>query len=110
MNQSLTLKGMNFTFTPKTMLAIALAVLLTLLFAAAAQAGTGGTEFDGIWTLIKGWMQGTLGRVIAGGMVLTGLIAGWARGSLFAAVAGIGMGLCLFYGPTVIEAVVTATI
>jgi conjugal transfer pilus assembly protein TraA len=109
MNQSISLKGMNFTVSPKSLLTAMFAVALLLVLATAAQAGTGGAEFDGIWTLIKGWMQGTLGRVIAGGMVLTGLIAGWARGSLFAAVAGVGMGLCLFYGPTIIEAVVTAT-
>lgn len=108
--ETMTLNGMTIT-NKKHMMAIVLAVMAAaLLMAASVQAGTGGTEFDGIWTLIKGWMQGTLGRVIAGGMVLTGLIAGWARGSLFAAVAGVGMGLCLYYGPTVIEAVVTATI
>ncbi len=93
----------------KTLYTALFAAAALLLMAAAAQAGTGGTEFDGIWNLIKGWMQGTLGRIVAGGMVLTGLIAGWARGSLFAAVTGVGMGLILFYGPTIIEAVVTAT-
>lgn len=109
MDTTMKLNGMSIT-NKKHLMALMAGVVIAGLMVASAQAGTGGTEFDGIWTLIKGWMQGTLGRVIAGGMVLTGLIAGWARGSLFAAVAGVGMGLCLYYGPTVIEAVVTATV
>ena len=107
--ETMTLNNMTMSNRSKLVLALMIALAICLM-AASAQAGTGGTEFDGIWDLIKGWMRGTLGRIVAGGCVLTGLIAGWARGNLWAAVTGIGMGLCLFYAPNIIEGVVTAVI
>ncbi|AKJ36856.1 conjugal transfer protein TraA [Aeromonas hydrophila NJ-35] len=33
-------------------------------------AGTGGTAFDDVWTTLKDWTQGTLGRIVAGAMIL----------------------------------------
>ena len=89
-----------------TLAAVACAVALP----AAVVAGTGGTEFDAVWTLITDWSQGALGRIISGSMVLIGIISGVARQSLMAFAVGIGGGVGLFYAPTIIDATVTGTL
>lgn len=108
MNQ-LTQMFSKATLSRKTAL---LAVVGTAaLFAGAdAMAGTGGTEFDDIYTLLVGWTQGTLGKIIALGMFLVGLSAGIVNQSIVAVVIGIGGALALYYGPTVISGVVSALV
>ncbi|MEL6264596.1 MAG: TraA family conjugative transfer protein [Pseudomonadota bacterium] len=88
---------------------VALAATM-LLAAAAARAGTGGTEFDAIYGLVEGWMEGTLGRLFAVASVVVGLGAGILRGSVLAAVTGIGFALVMFYAPDIIGGIVTATL
>lgn len=39
---------------------VGLVMIVGLMFANQAHAGTGGTEFDDIWTTITDWTQGTL--------------------------------------------------
>lgn len=75
-----------------------------------AMAGTAGTEFDDIYTLLVGWTQGTLGKIIALGMFMVGLAAGIVNQSIIAVVIGIGGALALYYAPTVIDGVVAALI
>jgi conjugal transfer pilus assembly protein TraA len=91
------------------LLLIVLAVSLGAL-APDVMAGTGGTEFDNIYTLLSGWTQGTLGKIIALAMFLVGLSAGIINQSISAVVVGIGGALALFYGPTIITGVVTAVV
>ena len=67
--------------------------LLALVIAEPSFAGTGGDEFSDVWTTIKDWTQGTLGRVVAGSMILVGIISGVARQSLMAFAIGIGGGI-----------------
>jgi len=90
-------------------------VVVAALVAAAvvpfvASAGTGGTEFDGAWTTIQGWLTGTLGKIIAGAFVLIGIVAGIARQSLMALAIGIAGGLGLNNAPSIIDSVLTATL
>lgn len=75
-----------------------------------ALAGTGGTELDDVWITITDWTQGTLGRIIAGLMVVAGLGAGVIRGSLAGFISGLGAGIGLYNTPTILEAVVGATL
>lgn len=89
---------------------VALALVISFMFANQAHAGTGGTEFDDIWTTITDWTQGTLGRIIAGSMILVGIVGGIARQSIMAFAMGIGGGVGLYNSPTVIEAIMTATL
>jgi conjugal transfer pilus assembly protein TraA len=77
---------------------------------AAVMAGTGGTEFDAVWTMLTDWIEGSLGRILSGLLVLVGVAAGIARQSLFAFVIGIGGGIGLFYAPTVINNTMTAVL
>ncbi|KZL22688.1 TraA family conjugative transfer protein [Pseudovibrio sp. Ad37] len=86
------------------------AVLFVAVQPDAAHAGTGGTEFDEVWEALKDWIEGTLGRVVAGAMILVGIVSGVARQSLMAFAVGIGGGMGLNYSPTVVESIMTATI
>lgn len=95
-------------FTSKAFLASAAVAAVAL--APEAMAGTGGTEFDDIYTLLVGWTQGTLGKIIALGMFMVGLSAGIVNQSIVSVVTGIGGALALYYGPTVINGVVAALI
>jgi conjugal transfer pilus assembly protein TraA len=89
---------------------VASAVAAAALLSTEAMAGTGGTEFDDIYTLLVGWTQGTLGKIIALGMFMVGLSAGIINQSIVAVVVGIGGALALYYGPTVISGVVSALV
>ena len=53
-----------------------IAAVLGLCAAGDVIAGTGGDEFSDVWETLKEWIQGTLGRVIAGSMILVGIVAG----------------------------------
>ena len=81
-----------------------------LCLAGSALAGTGGDEFTDVWDTLKEWIQGTLGRVIAGSMILVGIVAGVARQSISAFAVGIGGGIGMYNTPTVIESVLSASL
>lgn len=85
-------------------------MVMSLVAPESALAGTGGTEFDTVWTTLTDWMQGTLGKIAAGAMILVGIIAGVARQSLMAFAVGVGGGVGLYNTPTIIDNVMTATL
>ena len=91
---------------------LAAAVLMTAMpdTVFAGDAGTNTEDFDTVWTTLKEWTQGSLGRVIAGSMILVGIIGGIARQSIMAFAIGIAGGMGLTYAPDIIEVVVTATL
>lgn len=89
---------------------VALAIVISFMFTNPVYAGTGGTEFDDVWTTLTDWTQGTLGRIIAGAMILVGIVGGIARQSLMAFALGIGGGVGLYNSPTVVESIMTATL
>lgn len=90
--------------------ALALALLVTAVVVPHAMAGTSGTEFAAVWTTLTGWMQGTLGKIISGALVLVGLVAGVARQSLIAFAVGVGGGIGIYNSPTIINNIVTGTL
>ena len=77
--------------------------------ASAAMAGTGGSEFSDVATLLEEWSQGVLGKILALGALIVGIAFGLVRQSVVAAVIGISMAIVLQYGPDVIEGIVTST-
>ncbi len=87
-----------------------IAALLLAMTTGTAMAGTSGAEFDVIWTTLTGWIEGTLGQVIAVTFIIVGIVAGVARGSIFGLVTGIAAGLGLITAPTVIDGMFTATL
>lgn len=89
--------------------ATGLSVILALATSAAV-AGTAGTEFDTVWTTLIGWIEGTLGQVIAVTFIIVGVVAGVAKGSIFGLVTGVAAGLGLITAPTVVDNMFTATL
>ena len=75
-----------------------------------AMAGTGGAEFEEIWITLQDWIEGTLGRIIAAGIVIVGIVAGIARQSLMAFAIGIAGGMGLYNTPTIIDEIMGATL
>ncbi|EOX4351422.1 TPA: TraA family conjugative transfer protein [Vibrio cholerae] len=84
--------------------------LMALMISEPSFAGTGGDAFTDVWGTLKDWTQGTLGRIVAGAMVLVGIVGGIARQSLMAFALGIGGGMGLYNTPTVVESVMSATL
>ena len=85
------------------------AVALVLFFPDAALGGTTGTEFQGIYTKVKGWSTGYLGRLLALCTFIIGLGASIMRQTLFPALTGIGVALVVSLGPALIEGIATGT-
>ena len=85
-------------------------LIMGALIAPEVMAGTGGAEFDSVWTTLTDWMQGTLGKIASGAMILVGIIAGVARQSIMAFAVGVGGGIGLYNTPTVIDLMMTATL
>ncbi|MBT7409560.1 MAG: pili assembly chaperone [Methylococcales bacterium] len=73
-------------------------------------AGTGGSEFNSIYSTITGWMQGTLGKLITIALLITGIGFGVVQQSVVAAVPAIAAGLILNAAPGVIDGIVTAVL
>ena len=73
-------------------------------------AGAGGTEFQGAYDMLTGWMTGILGRIIAVTFIIVGLVAGVMRQSIMGFVVGISAGLGVFVAPDIIDSIVTATL
>jgi len=81
-----------------------------VVFQEASFAGTDGDDFADIYTKLEAWSKGTLGKVIALGMFLVGLATGVVQQSIIAVVIGISGALSLYYGPAIINSVVSAII
>lgn len=95
---------------PTFLIAGLMAAALVALPFATAHAGAGGAEFDPFYDTIVDWAQGSLGKALALSMFLVGIGVGVVRGSIIAAVPAIAGALGLFIAPTIIDAIVTATL
>ncbi len=100
----------NASSKNNTLFFMGVMVVAFLLVPDQAHAGTGGTAFDDVWVTLKDWTQGTLGRIVAGAMILVGVVGGIARQSLMAFAMGIGGGMGLYNSPTVVESIMSATL
>ena len=89
-------------------LAFGVAAVGCALFAPDVWAGDGGEEFEDVWTVLKDWTQGMLGRIIAIAMVIVGIIFGVARQSLISFAICIAGAMGLYQAPVIIEALLTA--
>jgi len=75
-----------------------------------AMAGGGGDEFDEVWDTLEDWTTGTLGKIIAGAIILVGIIGGVARQSLMAFAVGIAGAMGLNYAPEIVSTIMSASI
>ena len=92
-------------FTKET---IYFVITMSLVWAQAVYAGSGGTEFTDIYSTLTGWSQGYLGKTIAIGAFITGMGIGIVRQSLMAIALGVGAGMAVQYTPSIIDSMVTA--
>jgi len=83
---------------------------LFLLTASAMTVAGTDTTFDGVVNLITGWATGSLGKLFAIAAFVVGMAIGIIRQSVMAIVIGIGVGLTMFYGPGIINSVVSFAI
>lgn len=105
MKKSLT----NFLSVERVAMFAVIAAML-LLMMNNAMAGGGGDEFNEVWDTLEDWTTGSLGKIIAGAMILVGIIGGVARQSLMAFAIGIAGAMGLNYAPDIISAVMTSSI
>jgi conjugal transfer pilus assembly protein TraA len=84
--------------------------LLLGLCAGYAVAGTTGTEFQILYTLVTDWMGGWLGRALALASVLLGVVTGMVRGTLIPALVGFAVAVMLFVAPNVVNGILAAPI
>lgn len=87
-----------------------LALMALCALPIAAHAGTGGTEFSPLLTMLTDWLEGALGTSIALTFFLVGIIAGIVKSSLMLGLAGVGAAILLTVGPSVITSMFTALI
>lgn len=86
------------------------ALMALVAFASVAHAGTTGTEFQALHTLLTGWANGYLGKALAVAAFLFGAGYGVAKQTIVPAVLGIVFAIVFAVGPGVIDVMLTATI
>jgi|KBSMisStandDraft_5_1062788.scaffolds.fasta_scaffold922292_2 conjugal transfer pilus assembly protein TraA len=84
-----------------------LLVATLMVVASTASAGAGGTTFDTIYTTVRGWAEGTLGKLLAVSAFLIGMGIGIVRQSVLAIVLGLAFAVSLAYAPAVIDSIFT---
>jgi conjugal transfer pilus assembly protein TraA len=91
-------------------LAVVVVVGVALLFPDLVQASSSSGPLSDVYTSLTEWSQGSVGKTIALGMILVGIVAGIGRQSLMAFAVGIGGGLGLYNAASVIDLVFNATL
>lgn len=94
----------------RSMLARAGVATSATLLAVPAFAGSSGTEFQGLYNLIKGWSEGYLGRTLAVAAFLVGAIVGFAKSTAMPALVGIIFAVLFAIGPGIIDGIASAVI
>jgi conjugal transfer pilus assembly protein TraA len=77
---------------------------------APAFAGTTGTEFVGLYNMVKGWSEGYLGKTLAIAAFLVGAIVGFAKSTAMPALIGVIFAVLFSIGPAIIDNIASATI
>lgn len=82
---------------------------LLLVASGSALAGTD-TTFDSVYTTLSNWATGSLGKLFAVAAFIIGMGIGLVRQSAMAIVLGLAFALIMFYGPGIIDNLVTFAI
>lgn len=77
-----------------------------VLASGSALAGTDST-FDSIYALVKAWAEGSLGKLFAVAAFVIGMGIGLVKQSAMAIVLGLAFALIMFYGPGIMESIVS---
>ncbi|MDG4698388.1 MULTISPECIES: TraA family conjugative transfer protein [Providencia] len=96
----------------KKLLFVVLAVLcvaaLAVMFAYGK--GTEQSGFKEVWMQITAYMQGSLGRVLVGLIVVVGIAAAVVRQSLMTFAVAVGAAIGLYYAPDIINGIMTSSV
>ncbi len=88
----------------------ALAFAFLLFVVQGAHAGNTGAEFQGLYDLLFGWIQGYLARAIAIAASIAGALYGLSKQSPMLALIGIVFAVIFSVGPGVINGILSAVI
>lgn len=89
--------------------ALAVTAIIVLGATAAYANGTEQTGFSDVWTTITEYMQGSLGRVLVGLIVVVGVAAAVVRQSLMVFAVAVGAAIGLYYSPTIIDGMMASS-
>ncbi len=89
--------------------ACAASAILALGVTAVYANGTEQTGFSDVWTTITEYMQGSLGRVLVGLIVVVGVAAAVVRQSLMVFAVAVGAAIGLYYSPTIIDGMMASS-
>lgn len=95
--------------------ALAVASLIGVFMAVTAHAGSGGSglataELEDIFNYLRGWTEGSIGKIITLAVILVGAAAAVMERSMWAFVVGLAIGLGLYSAPGVVTALFSATV
>lgn len=89
----------------------AVLVVGSLVYAPDALASSNSTQFANVfestWDILKGWSQGTLGKIISIVIIIAGAGIMIARQSLMPFLIAIAAAICLYQAPNIIEGIMT---
>lgn len=88
---------------------LAASAVLALGVTAIYAKGTEQTGFSDVWKTITEYMQGSLGRVLVGLIVIVGVAAAVVRQSLMTFAVAVGAAIGLYYAPDIIDGMMTST-
>ncbi len=88
---------------------MAASVIIALGVTAAYANGTEQTGFSDVWKTITDYMQGSLGRVLVGLIVIVGVAAAVVRQSLMVFAVAVGAAIGLYYSPDIIDGMMAST-
>lgn len=80
--------------------------VLMLVATGSAFAGTD-TTFDAVYNTVAGWATGSLGKLFAVAAFIIGMGIGLVKQSAMAIVLGLAFALIMFYGPGIIDSLVS---
>ncbi|TDB47865.1 TraA family conjugative transfer protein [Photorhabdus luminescens] len=90
--------------------AMAVNIILALGVAAVYAKGTTQTGFSDVWQTITEYMQGSLGRVLVGLIVIVGVAAAVVRQSLMVFAVAVGAAIGLYYSPSIIDGMMASSV
>lgn len=100
---------MNAMTFEKCKTPLVIAGILMLAVVTAYASGSSQEGFDDVWLKISDYMQGSLGKVLVGLIVMVGIAASIVRQSLMTLAVGVGGAISLYYSPDIINGMMAAS-
>lgn len=91
------------------LIVLAIATVASLALVVAYGKGTEQTGFKDVWLQITQYMQGSLGRVLVGLIVVVGIAAAVVRQSLMTFAVAVGAAIGLYYAPDIVNGIMSSS-